>query len=129
MGVDFVGDPRITDPFRALAYVGTVKAVRAEYVVCRTAAGDFAVFSPSNRSPSSYHLTIVSRERAESLRRVLPEDGMTSSSALRNEVVKGKFAGDKATQRFEVLMAFYVLVATGSVEMRRAGRSLLFRPK
>lgn len=44
----------VSDPFRALARDGTVKAVRQEYQVHGTAAGDFGVFSPSCRGPSSF---------------------------------------------------------------------------
>ncbi len=113
--------------FGAIAYVGTVKAVRQEYLVYRMASGDFVVFSRSSRSLSSYHMTIVPRGRAELLGRMAAKEALTSNLVLKDRRAADAFGGkDRTATRFDVLMTLYVLTAQGTLEMKKAGRSLVF---
>ncbi len=52
-----MSDGGLSDLFRAVGYVGTVKAVRQDYQVFRTVVGDFLVFSSSNRGSMAFHMT------------------------------------------------------------------------
>jgi len=61
--------------FRAIMPVGTVQAVRQKYEVFRTAGGDYLVFSPSSRGSSSYHMTLVSSARVETLAVAMGKEG------------------------------------------------------
>ncbi len=125
-----MGGGDLSDSFRALAYVGTVKAVRQEYTVFRSAAGDYMVFSPSSRSPSSYHVTFVPFARVEALKGLISGKDVTTNSVLKDESIRGVFgAKEKASLRFDALMTLYAMNAAGLLDMRRAGRSLSFSSK
>lgn len=120
----------VSDSFRALAYIGSVKAVRQEYRVYRTAAGDFLVLSPSSRSPSSYYMTLVTAAEVEAVARVVRRKSVTTNSLMEEKEATETFAAKERTAlRFELLMTLYALVATGAVEMGRSGRNLVFSPK
>ena len=113
--------------FRALAPVGTVKAVRREYRVFRSAGGDYLVFSPSSRGGSSYHMTVVEGGRVETLARVVGREGVTTGALLKEGKVAGfSGSGDRTAARFDVLMTLYVLAAMGRVTMKKEGRNLVF---
>jgi len=117
----------VSDLFRALIPVGTVKAVRQEYEVLRTAGGDYLVFSPSGRGSSSYHMTMVSSGRVEALSGAMGKGGVTAGSLLKDEELEATLrVGDGVTTRFDILIGLYVLVASGRAEMKRVGRSLVF---
>ncbi len=110
-------------------YVGPVAAVKQEYQVFRTGRGDFVVFSKSNRSASSYHMTFVPASRVQALRRLIPSKGATSGSLLKDKKVVTIFAGEsRDTIYFEMLTTLYVLAAMGFVAISKSGRSLLFVP-
>ena len=112
----------------ALVPVGTVEAVRREYQVFRTAGGDYLVFSPSDRGSLSFHMTHVPAGRVRALAEVVGKDGVTSGSLLKDPRLAEAFGSDdKVAMRFDLLIGLYVLVAQGSVEMRKEGRSLVFR--
>ena len=114
--------------FVPLTPVGQVVAVRQEYQVFRTAEGDFLVFSPSNRGSLSYHMTQVPTARVQSLAEVVGGDGATSGSLMKGGRLDEAFGGeDKVAMRFDLLMALYVLVAQGDLEMKKEGRRLVFR--
>ncbi|HYB06883.1 MAG TPA: hypothetical protein VEB87_01870 [Nitrososphaerales archaeon] len=117
----------ISGLFRALVHVGTVEAVRQKYQVYRTAGGDFLVFSPSSRGTSSFHMTRVQAEKVEALANVIGREEVTTGSLVKNGRLEEAFrAGEKLAMRFDLLMALYVLVALGKVEMKKSGRSLVF---
>ena len=117
----------IGDRFRALALVGTVKAVRQEYEVYRTAGGDFVLLSPSNRGSHSFHMTLVTAEMAEAVSGAMGREPVTTASLMKDESLDETLGGgDKGAKRFDVLMSLYVLVASGRVDMEKAGRSLVF---
>ena len=114
--------------FVALVPLGTVEAVRQEYQVFRTAGGDFLVFSPSNRGSFSFHMTHVPAAKVQALSKVVGRGGVTSGSLLKDERLGEAFGSeDKVAMRFALLMALYVLVALGSLEMEKEGRNLVFR--
>ena len=114
--------------FAPLVPVGRVVAVRQEYQVFRTAGGDFLVFSPSNRGTSSFHMTHVPAVKVQALAKVMGDGAVTSGSLLKDERLGEAFGSeDKTATRFDLLMALYVMVAQGSVEMEKEGRTLVFR--
>lgn len=115
------------DLFRPLGYVGTVQAVRQGYEVYRNSGGDFLVFSPSNRGAASFHMTVVSSMKVESVAGALTKAGVTSGSLLKNEEVARAFGMEGLALRFDLLMALYVLTALGRAKMERTGRNLVFR--
>ncbi|HEY6283403.1 MAG TPA: hypothetical protein VIW22_05705 [Nitrososphaerales archaeon] len=117
----------VSDLFRALVEVGIVQAVRQEYQVFRSAGGDFAVFSPSSRGSSSFHMTFVQAEKVEALGKMLTSDGVTTGSLMKDKRLEEVFgSGKKVAKRFDLLMALYVLTALGNAEMERSGRTLVF---
>ena len=104
----------VSDLFRALTCVGTVEAVKLQYLAFRTAGRDYLVFSPSSRGRFSYHLTVVSADTVDSLRDLVGEGGVTTGSLMRDERIESIFGGgDKAATRFGLLMARYDLTAPG----------------
>jgi len=114
--------------FMALIPVGTVRAVRQEYQVFRTAGGDFLVFSPSNRGSLSFHMTHVPAAKIQVLSKAVVGEGVTSGSLLKDRRLEDAFGSeDKVAMRFDLLMGLYVLVAQGRVEMEKEGRKLVFR--
>lgn len=118
----------ISGLFVPLIPVGTVVAVRQEYQVFRTAGGDFLVFSPSNRGSLSFHMTQVPAARVQALAKVVGGDGVTSGSLMKGGRLDEAFgAEDKVAMRFDLLVALYVLVAKGDLEMKKEGRRLVFR--
>jgi hypothetical protein len=111
-------------------YVGPVAGVKTEYQVFRTGRGDFVVFSKSNRSSTSFHMTFVPAARVEALRQLLPKEGATSGTLLKEKrVVEAFGAGERAALYFDVLTTLYVLAAMGRVEITKSGRNLAFKPK
>ncbi len=120
----------LSDLFRAIDYVGAVKAVRQDYEVFRTEGGDFLVFRPSRRSSSSFHMTQVSAEKVEALKKIVGKESATSGSLLKDAKVADFFdTEDKVALRFELLMALYVLAALSFAEINRSGRNLVFTHK
>ncbi|MDA4119763.1 MAG: hypothetical protein OK436_04160 [Thaumarchaeota archaeon] len=120
-------DQDVSNLFRALVEVGSVQAVRQEYQVFRSAGGDFAVFSPSSRGSSSFHMTRVPAENVETLGKLLTKDGVTTGSLMKDERLEEVFgSGEKVAKRFDLLMALYVLTALGKAEMKKSGRILVF---
>ena len=118
----------VSSLFTPLVPVGTVEAVRQEYQVFRTAGGDFLVFSPSNRGSLSFHMAHVPAVKVQALSKVVDREEVTSGSLLKDERLEDAFGSeDKVVMRFDLLMALYVLVAQGSVEMKKEGRNLVFR--
>ena len=116
--------------FMALVPVGTVEAVRQRYQVFRTAGGDYLVFSPSSRGTLSFHMTQVPAAKVEALSKVVGREGVTTGSLMKEKKLEGAFGSEnKVAMRFDLLTSLYVLVATGSAEMRREGRSLIFSKK
>lgn len=116
--------------FLALIPVGSVEAVRQEYQVFRTAGGDFLIFSPSNRGSLSFHMAHISAVQVRALSEVVGKEEVTSGSLLKDERLEEAFGSeDKAATRFDLLMGLYVLVAQGVVEMKKEGRSLVFRKR
>jgi hypothetical protein len=125
-----MSDGGLSDMFRAIGYVGAVKAVRQDYQVFRTAGGEFLVFSPSSRSSSSFHMARVSVEKADVLRKIVQKEDVTSGSLMRDDRVRDVFGSeDKVGLRFDLLMTLYVLAALGEVEMAKSGRNLSFSSK
>lgn len=123
-----------SDELRAILggpeYVGRVAGVKQEYHVFRTGKGDFVVFSKSNRSSTSFHMTFVASAKAEALSLFVPEKGTSSGSLLREKKVAEIFGiEEKSSLYFEVLTALYVLAARGVVEITKSGRNLVFTPK
>jgi len=117
----------VSDLFRALTPVGTVKAVRQEYEVFRTAGGDYLVFNPSSRGSSSYHMTLVSSGKVEALEAAMGRRGVTTGSLMKDPALEVAFkADDKVAVRFDILMGLYILAASGRAEMAKVGRSLVF---
>ncbi len=120
-------EDEVSHLFQALIHVGTVKAVRQQYQVCRTASGDFLVFSPSSRGTSSFHMTKVEAGKVEALAGVVGREGVTTGSLLKDRRLEEAFgSGEKVATRFDLLMALYVLTALGTVEMKKSGRNLVF---
>ena len=117
---------QVGDLFRALVPVGTVDAVRQEYEVFRTAGGDYAVFSPSSRGSSSFHMSVVSAEKVEALARVVGRGDTTGSLIKAGKLEEAFGMKDKIAMRFDVLMGLYALVALGRVTMSKSGRNLIF---
>ncbi|MDG7008468.1 MAG: hypothetical protein JRN06_09550 [Nitrososphaerota archaeon] len=118
----------VSSLFAPLVPVGTVEAVRQEYQVFRTAGGDFLVFSPSNRGSLSFHMTHVPAVKVQALSKVVGREEVTSGSLLKDGRLEDAFGSeDKVAMRFDLLIALYVLVAQGSVEMKKEGRNLVFR--
>ena len=118
----------VSSLFTPLVPVGTVEAVRQEYQVFRTAGGDILVFSPSNRWSLSFHMAHVPAVKVQALSKVVDREEVTSGSLLKDERLEDAFGSeDKVVMRFDLLMALYVLVAQGSVEMKKEGRNLVFR--
>ena len=116
--------------FVSLVPVGTVGAVRQKYDIFRTAGGDFLVFSPSSRGSASFHMTHVPAARVEAVAKAVGKEGATSGSLLKGGSLDEAFGPeDKVAMRFDLLMALYVLVALGRVEMEKEGRNLVFRRK
>lgn len=119
-----------TGLFAALAKVGSVAAVRQEYQVYRTAAGDFVVLSPSSRGSTSFHMTVVPSRDVQALADALDEGGRTTGSLVESPVLEQVFGSrSKAARRYDILMGLYVLVAQGKAEMKKSGRSLVFSPR
>ena len=119
----------VSDLFRALVPVGRIEAVRQEYLVFKTAAGDYLVFSPSSRGSSSYHMTKVTAEKVEALAKVVGK-GHTTGSLMKEKKLEGAFgSGDRTAMRFDILIGLYVLTAMGKVKMERSGRNLVFTKK
>lgn len=120
----------ISDSFRALVFVGVVKAIRQEYQVYRTAGGEFIIFSPSSRSPLSFHMTVVPAGNVDIVSRAAKKKAVTTTSLLgEKEVTEGFASKDSAALRFDLLMTLYVMVAAGMLEMDRSGRNLVFSLK
>jgi hypothetical protein len=118
----------VSDLFRALFPVGTVKAVRQEYQVFKTSGGDFVVLSPSSRGTMSYHMTWVPAGKVEALSKAVGKEGVTTGSLMKDERLEGAFENtDKVATRFDILMGLYVLSALGRVQMEKSGRNLVFR--
>ncbi|MDA4129073.1 MAG: hypothetical protein OK422_06440 [Thaumarchaeota archaeon] len=117
------------DYFRCLDYVGIVRSVRQEYQIFKTINGDFLVFSPSNRSPSSFHMTHVSAPRVEELKKIAVGKRVSSTSLLKDKRVHEVFKiEDRVVLRFEILTTLYVMVALNVLEMKKTGRTLVFTP-
>jgi len=113
--------------FRAIMPVGTVQAVRQKYEVFRTAGGDYLVFSPSSRGSSSYHMTLVSSARVETLAVAMGKEGVTTGSLMKDSrLEKALGTRDKIAKRFDILIGLYVLAATGRAEMKKEGNNLVF---
>lgn len=110
-------------------YIGPVVGVKQEYQVFKTARGDYVVFSKSNRSSTSFHMTFVPATRVETLRQVIPKKGATSGSLLKEKKVIEMFgSGERDALYFEVLTTLYVLAGMGVVEISKSGRNLVFTP-
>ncbi|MBI3859617.1 MAG: hypothetical protein HY296_05185 [Thaumarchaeota archaeon] len=125
-----MSEPEGPSLFPALAFVGVVKAVRQEYRIFRSANGDHAVISPSNRGSSSFHMTIVSKAKAESLKRIAVGKSFTTASLENDPRVREAFGDESGPGwRFDILLALYALTASGHLDMRRSGRKLVFTPK
>jgi len=117
----------LADIFRALIPVGTVEAVRQEYEVFRTAAGDYMVFSHSSRGSSSFHVTLISSAKVKALAAVMGNSGATTASLMKDSRLDKAFGTvDKIAKRFDVLIGLYVLAAMGKAEMKKEGRNLVF---
>ena len=111
-------------------YVGPVTAVKQEYQVFRTSRGDFVVFSKSNRSATSFHMTFVPATKVEGLMGVIPKGGTTSGILLKQKKVGEIFPGESRQEvYFEVLTTLYVLAALNAVEISKSGRNLVFTPR
>jgi len=66
--------------------------------------------------------------KVQALSRVVGKERVTSGSLLKDGRLEDAFGSeDKVAMRFDLLMGLYVLVAQGSVEMEKEGRSLVFR--
>jgi hypothetical protein len=123
-------DPELREILGGPDYIGPVVGVKTGYQVFRTGRGDFVVFSKSNRGSASFHMTFVRAARVEALGRLLPKEGATSGSLLKDKRVVEAFGmEDRAALYFEVLTTLYVLAAMGVVEVKKSGRSLVFTPK
>jgi len=117
----------VADIFRALIPVGTVEAVRQKYEVFRTAGEDYVVFSPSGRGSSSYHMTLVSSARVETLAAAMGKKGVTTGLLMKDSKLEKAFGTkDKTAKRFDILVGLYVLSATGRAEMKKEGKNLVF---
>jgi len=104
-----------------------VEAVRQKYEVFSTAGGDYLVFSPSSRGSSSYHMTLVSSARVETMAKAMGREGVTTGSLMKDSRLKKALgARDKIAKRFDILFGLYVLTATGRVEMTKEGKNLVF---
>ena len=104
-----------------------MEAVRQKYEVFRTAGGDYLVFSPSSRGSSSYHMTLVSSARVETMAKAMGREGVTTGSLMKDSRLKKALgARDKIAKRFDILFGLYVLTATGRVEMTKEGKNLVF---
>jgi hypothetical protein len=120
----------LSDLFKALVPEGTVVAIRQEYQVYRTAGGDFLVFSPSSRGSTSFHMTRVAASKVEAVSGVMGKSDVTTGSLMRDERLEKEFgSGGKVAARFDLLMALYVLTASGRADMQKSGRNLVFRKK
>ncbi len=119
--------PQVSDLFRALVEVGTVRAVRQEYQVFRTALGDFVVISPSSRGTASFHMTQVQASKVDAVAKAVGKGGATTGSLMKEGKLADVFGpGDRVGNRFDLLMALYVLTAMGRLEMKKEGRNLVF---
>jgi hypothetical protein len=117
----------VSDLFRALVPVGTVKSIRQKYEVFRTAGGDYLVFSPSSRGSTSFHMTLVSSGKVEALAAAMGKGGGTTGSLMKDPGLEAAFGmDDKLAKRFEILMGLYILAAMGRARMKRDGRNLVF---
>jgi hypothetical protein len=122
-------DRELREIFGGPVYLGVVTGVKQEYHVLRTARGDYAVFSKSNRGGSSFHMTFVRASKVEFVTRLIPESGTTARSVAAERSLSKEFeTDDEDSLYFEVLTTLYVIAALGAVEVRRSGRSLLFVP-
>ena len=117
----------VADIFRALIPVGRVEGVRQKYEVFRTAGGEYLVFSPSSRGSASFHMTLVSSARVETLTMAMGTAGVTTGSLMRDSRLEKAFGTrDKVAKRFDTLIGLYVLGATGRAEMKKEGKNLAF---
>lgn len=111
-------------------YIGPVSGTKQEYQVFRTARGDYAVFSKSNRSSMSFHMTLISARWVEELNRLIPREGTTSGTLIRQTEVTAVFGSEQRDELyFELLTTLYVLAALGRVDIGKSGRSLVFTPR
>jgi hypothetical protein len=125
-----MASPELRDIMSGPQYVGPVTGAKSEYHVYRTARGDYVVFSGSNRGKTSFHVTFVSAANVEALKQLIPEDGTTTGSLLKDARVAEVFGIDERDALyFEVLTTLYVLTATGVVEVTKEGRTLVFNPR
>ena len=103
--------------------------MRQEYQVFRTSRGDYVVFSRSNRSSTSFHMTFVPATRVKVLQRKIPKEGTTSGALVNDKKVIESFGvEDRAALYFEVLTTLYVMAALGIVAVSKSGRNLVFKP-
>ncbi len=122
-----MSNPDLRELLGGPEYIGPAVGVKQEYQVFRTGRGDFVVFSKSNRSATSFHMTFVPASRVEVLRQAVPEKGTTSGSLLKDKAVAKAFGTkERDALYFEVLTTLYVLAALGVVEVRKSGRNLVF---
>lgn len=122
-----VSDPQLREILGGPEYVGPVTAVKQEYEIFRTGRGDYVVFSRSNRSPSSFHMTFVAASKLDVLKRFVTKDGTTSRALMNeSEVTEAFGTEDKGALYFEVLTTLYVMAALGMVDITKSGRNLLF---
>jgi len=116
--------------FSGPEYIGQVAGVKTEYHVFRTGRGDYVVFSKSNRSMTSFHMTFVPESRVDALRQSIPKDGTTSGAMAANKKVAEAFGTEsKEGLYFEVLTTLYVLSAMNIVQITKSGRNLIFTPR
>lgn len=119
----------ISKLFAPITFLGKVEAIRQEYQVFRTAAGDYLVFSPSARGTSSYHMTKLDASKVEAVEGAVTKEGVTSGSLLKDKKVVEAFGEEALALRFDLLMALYILTALGKAEMAKTGRNLVFTKK
>ena len=125
-----MSSPAVREIMSGPAYVGPVAGVKQEYDVYKTARGDFAVFSRSNRGSASFHVTFIPAARVAALREAIPPEGTSTGALLKDERVASTFdAEDRDVLYFEVLTSLYVLAALGDVEVTKSGRNLVFVPR
>ena len=111
-------------------YIGPVLGVKQEYHIFRTGRGDYVVFSKSNRSMTSFHMTFVPESRVDALRQVVPKEGTTTGSLAKDKRVAEAFGtADKQALYFEVLTTLYILAAMNFLQVTKSGRNLVFTPR
>jgi hypothetical protein len=118
----------VSDLFGALAHVGTVGGGEAAVPGVQGRRGGLLGLQPQQQEESlSYHMTVVSAEKADALQ-VMGKSGVTTGPLLKDKRLDDALGqDDRAAARLNILMGLYVISAPGRAAMEKERRNLVFR--